>query len=398
MFTNRSAIIQITIVVAAIATGTALGYWLTTPSKTVPLPSPAKSETAPDISSQHRPKSIVPTSAPGDAAETADAGVTSGGLKKSLQEILQGRNSGTRTKELEEFVKGLTGSQIGDALKELRRLPEGSARDLASGLLVAHWIETDPEGALRFAAQNREYDYIASDIFQQMAADNLQSALARAQTIADPNARYQALRGVLSYMADQDPLGALRLAGTLGPFPNNEPLSQMIYRQWSAVDAPAAAAQAALDSSGSGWRSPVGQVLRNWANQDPLAAIAWTNSLSDPAAQARDIGQIMRQWSRDDLNAAANWVNNASPGSMRDAAAASLAFSLSGTDPAAALGWAQSISDATERQNAVQRLSREIMSRNPGNGAAILQAAGIPQNMIPPPPNPNETPRGRRGR
>jgi hypothetical protein len=101
--------------------------------------------------------------------------------------------------------------------------------------------------------------------------------------------------------------------------------------------------------------------------------------------QARDVGQIIRQWSRDDESAAVNWVNNLGAGPMRDAAAASLAFSLGGSDPSSAISWAQSISDPTQRDAAVQRVSREIMATNPSNGAAILQAAGIPQNMIPPP-------------
>jgi hypothetical protein len=336
---------------------------------------------------------LVPTGASSDAAAAP-------ATRKTLDQIMKGRVSSNRTKELEDFASNITPSDIGAALKELHKMPEGNARSLAEKLLVARWAETDPEGAIKFATENHDFDYITSDVFQQLAADDMQGALARAQAITDPNARYQALRGVLSYMADQDPLGALRLANTLGNFPNNEPLSQAIYRQWSAVDPQAAAAQAALDGNAGGgnWRSPVSQVLRNWAGQDPLAALAWTNSVADQATQARDVAQIVREWSRDDLNAAANWVAALPPGSSRDAAAASLAFSLGGSDPAAAIGWAQSISDTGQRDSAMQRLTREIMFRNPSNGAAILQAAGIPQNQIPTAPPPNQRGGGWRGR
>ena len=385
MLKNREWATDCAVVLIALLLGGLVGHWMTSPvalsnMKTQPPTAPSVAKVARKVT--ERPLAPAPSDALNPTAAIA------GG--KSLEEILKGPSSGARTRELEDYVKKLPPSDIGAALKQLRGLPQGTARDLASGLLVAHWLETDPEGALRFAAENHEFDYITADVFQQLAGDNAQAALTRAQGIADPNVRYQALRGVLSYMADQDPLGALRLAGTLGSFPNNEPLSQMIYRQWSAVDPQAAAVQAAQTSNDGGWHSPVGQVLRNWASQDPLAALAWSSTQTDPSAQARDIGQIVRQWSRDDLNAAANWVNTLSPGPTRDAAAASLAFSLGGNDPAAALGWAQSISDVTQRDNAVQRLSREIMYRNPANGAAILQAAGIPQNLIPPPPNPGE--------
>jgi hypothetical protein len=396
MFKNRAGITQIAIVVSAFVVGTALGHWMT--AKTDQLRPAAVLEAVPHLTTSPAAKSVVVKSAPANFSEVAASSSTTSSPKKSLDEILKGRNSGNRTKELEEFARSLTGSEFGVALKKLRQMPEGQARDLASGLLVARWIETDPEAALQFASQNHDFDYIASDVFQQMAADNVQSALARAQAITDPNMRYQALRGVLSVMADQDPMGALRLAGTLGSFPNNEPLSQVVYRQWSATDPQAAAAQAAQDPAGSGWRSPVGQVLRTWANQDPLAAIAWSTSQPDNEAQARDIGQIIRQWGRTDLAAAANWVNTVPGGNVRDAAAASLAFSIAATDPSGALGWAQSIADTTQRENAMQRLTREIMYRNPANGAAILQAAGVPQNQIPPAPAPNQGPGGWRGR
>jgi hypothetical protein len=382
---NRPFIVQATMVLTALIAGAGIGHFFTSSPAAPPKAQPmAMAMATPPPRPVERSLTLVGT--PRDPAKANSPSAS----RKTLEEIMKGPSSGERTRELEEYVRNLPSSGIGAALKQLRGLPEGTARDLASGLLVAHFIETDPEGALQFAAQNHEFDYIASDVYQQMAASDVQGALARAQAIADPNMRYQALRGVLSFMADMDPLGALQLAGTLGNFPNNESLSQMIYRQWSSVDPQAAAIAAAQASDGGGWHSPVSQVLRTWASQDPLAAIAWATSQSDPSAQARDIGQIVRQWSRDDPNAAANWVNSLAAGATRDAAATSLAFSLGGTDPAAALGWAQSISDLNQRNDALQRLSREIMYRNPANGAAILTAAGIPQNMIPPPPAPGQ--------
>jgi hypothetical protein len=390
MFKNQAAVTQVAIVIAAFLVGTALGHWISSDNPATP---PAQSTVAPHLAPSPPANSVVMDPAENSGQTAAESAASGLSHRKTLDEILKGRNSGTRTKELEEFAKNVSASEIGAALKQLRRMPDGSARDFAKSLLVARWIETDPEGALQFAIQNRDFNDMASDVMQQMAADDLQGALARAQSITDPNARYQALRGVLSYMADTDPMGALQLASTLGSFGNNEPLSQMIYRQWSAVDPQAAALSAAQNPQGDGWRSPVGQVLRNWASQDPLAAIAWSTSQSDPASQARDIGQVVRQWSRDDLNAAADWVNTLQAGTMRDAAAAALAFSVAANDPTAAIGWAQSIADATQRDNALQRLSREIMYRNPTNGASILTAAGVPANLIPPPPSPGQGPR-----
>jgi hypothetical protein len=130
-------------------------------------------------------------------------------------------------------------------------------------------VQSDPDAALQFTASNRGYEYVADDVFEQAAGTDLQSALGRAMSLPNADVRYMALRGVLSFMADTDPAGALRLAQTLGDYPGNEPLSSVIYRQWAANDPQAAALEASQDNAGGGWRSPVSQVVRTWAGQDP---------------------------------------------------------------------------------------------------------------------------------
>jgi hypothetical protein len=379
MIKNRELFVSIALVVVALLIGAGIGHSFTKAS--TPSPNTALAPAVPAVTKAQ------PAEQDASLEKKSDESSKTAAINKSLAEILKNPNAKQRTQELEEFVRHLAPSDIGAALKQLRKMPDGSSRKLASGLLVSHWIETDPEGALAFAAQNHDFDYMTSDVFQQFAAGDVQAALERAQGISDPNARYQALRGVLSYMADSDPLGALALANTFGSFANNEPLSQMIYRQWASVDPQAAAAAAAAQApTDGGWRSPVNQVLRNWAGQDPLSALAWIDSQVDPSMQAHDIGQIIRQWSRDDEAAAVSYVNNLTAGPARDSAAAALAFSLGNSDPSTALSWAQSISDPTERDTVLQRVAREIMATNPSSGAAILQASGIPQNLIPPPP------------
>jgi hypothetical protein len=84
------------------------------------------------------------------------------------------------------------------------------------------------------------------------------------------------------------------------------------------------------------------------------------------------------------MTAAANWVNALPQGVAYDSAAAALAFSMAGNDPQDAVSWADNIADAAARTNALERVSREVMRRDPTNGAAILAAAGVPANLIPP--------------
>jgi hypothetical protein len=62
-----------------------------------------------------------------------------------------------------------------------------------------------------------------------------------------------------------------------------------------------------------------------------------------------------------------------------------MAYAVAPNDPQAAVNWANSIADQNARNTALQRVSREVMWRDPTNGNAVLQAAGVPPNLIPAP-------------
>jgi hypothetical protein len=308
-----------------------------------------------------------------------------GQSKQALEAILKETDPRQRMTDLQSFINTLKPGEYADALKRIRRLPGSSDRDLASRFLISRWVQSDPNGALQFAASNPGFENIAENVFQEEAATGVQGAIDRALALPNPDLRYQALRGIVSYLADTDPNAALVLAQKAGEFPGNEALTNLAYREWANVDPAAAAAQAAKDSSGGGWRSPVNQVVRTWAAQDPAAAANFSLSLSDPQTESRAVSQAVQQWARADLSAATNWVNGLPDGSARDTASASMAYALAPKDPQAAVNWANGIADETARNNALQRLSREVMWRDPTNGSAVLQAAGVPPNLIPPP-------------
>ena len=325
------------------------------------------------------------TKRPPAAHATVESPANVKGPVKDLAAILAEPDRGQRMSDLEVFINSLGPGDYGNALKGFRRIASTNERDLASRLLVARWVQADPEAALNFAMANRGYEYIANDVFQNQAARDQSTALERAKGLTNPEMRYQALLGVLSFLADSSPAAALQLAQGLGDFPGNEPLSNVIYRQWATND-PQGAAFAATQAGGDGgWRSPISQVARTWASDDPMAAANWSIGLTDPQAQSRSISQVMRQWTREDLPAAANWANSLPPGTSYDAAAAALAQSLAAQHPQDAVSWAQNISDPTMRTNTLQRISREIVWRNPTNGGEILRGAGVPAELIPQP-------------
>ncbi len=306
----------------------------------------------------------------------------------SLEAVLAGHDPRQRTRELQAYINGLTPHEFGDALQRLRQISGSNERELASRLLVAQWVATDPEGALQFAANNRGYDYLADDVFQQRAAADFQSALTQAQEIPGNDLRYRALRGVLSFKADTDPTGAIQLAQSLGPFPGNEPLTNVLYRQWAANDPQSAALYATQQGDQGGWRSPVNQVVNTWAQQDPMAAANWSLGLPDSQAQGRALSQVMRDWGRQDPTATANWIRGLPAGTSHDAATAGFAESMVSADPQNALNWVGTITDDSVRQRTLQQISRQVLWRDPQNGPAMLQAAGLSADQIRAVPSP----------
>ena len=348
---------------------------------------PRKAAPAASLTQSISPSSLTKSaSAKADritVAEERQSSVANGaGPRKSLDAILASPDARQRTRDLQALIGGLGRGEFADALKRIRLITASNERELASRLLIAQWVQTDPDGALQFAAANRGFEYLADDVFQQSAATDFQSALSRAQAIPGSDLRYRALRGVLSFKADTDPAGALQLAQTLGEFRGNEPLSNVIYRQWAANDPQAAALYAAQQGQGDGWRSPVLQVVNTWARQDPVGAANWALSLPDADAQARSLSMVMRDWGRRDPTATANWIHSLPTGGPRDTAVAGLAQSMVSADPQTALGWIGTMTDEAARQRALQRVSREVMAQDPQNGSALLQAAGLPANQI----------------
>ncbi|MDQ2919311.1 MAG: hypothetical protein M3R10_05485, partial [Verrucomicrobiota bacterium] len=126
--------------------------------------------------------------------EKSPVAATASVARPTLDAILADRDPRQRTRELQSYINSLQPREFADAMKRLRQMTNGNERELASRLLVAQWVATDPNGALQFAAANRGYEYLADDVFQQRAATDFDSALSQAQEIAGNDLRYRALR------------------------------------------------------------------------------------------------------------------------------------------------------------------------------------------------------------
>jgi hypothetical protein len=342
---------QIALTAAAIVVGVLLDRLILSHRATASGDNAIVAPAAPEVAPSNA--TTVSNSAPVVMKRKAE---TASGGRPGLDGILAEHDPRQRTRDLQAYVNALQPREYADALKRMKQIAGSNERELASRLLVAQWVATDPEGALQFAAANRGYEYLADDVFQQRAATDFQSALAQPQEIPGNDLRYRALRGVLSFRADTDPAGAIQLAQTFGQFPGNEPLGSALYRQWAGFDPQGAAAYASAQQGqgGGGWRSPINQVVSTWAQQDPVAAANWSLSLSDSEAQLRSLSQVMRDWGRQDPTGTANWIHTLPAGVQHDTAVAGFAESMAFADPQNALNWIGTITDDAVRQRALQ--------------------------------------------
>ena len=376
---------QIAIVIGAIAFGMLLGRLIFGPGNEASNSERvAASNNAAAAGANLPAESSSRAASPGDRVSRPDAGASaaSPNTAGSLDAILAQDDPRQRLRDLQAFIDSVPAAGFADALRRIRQITSSNERLLASRLLVAQWVQTDPDGALQFAAGNAGFEYLAEDVFQSFAAKNFDAAIQRAEAMPGTELRYRALRGIVTFKADTDPQGAIKLAYSLGEFRGNEPLASVVYRQWAATDPKSAALAASQQGQGDGWRSPLVPVVQTWAEQDPVAAANWSITLDNTQAQANSLAQVMRQWTREDPNAAANWIHSLDPGTSRDAAVAGLAQSLVTRDPQTALSWIGTITDDAARNRTLQRISGVVMWRDPQNGAALLQAAGLPPEQI----------------
>ena len=180
----RIPIPQIILVGAAVLVGVLLDRLLFAkeagPSREVVRQVSATENVAPSARSTSSDVTSVPT---GEEKESNSA--THAESRKNLDAILATKDPRQRNRDLQAYINALTPGQFPDALKRIRQMTSSNERELASRLLVAQWVQNDPEGALQFAAGNRGFEYLAEDVFQQQAANDFQSAMAKAASISE---------------------------------------------------------------------------------------------------------------------------------------------------------------------------------------------------------------------
>ena len=330
-------------------------------------------------------------------------------------ELRGGRESVIATARALGFVSQLTAEQMPEALSIAAALNDAPARVLLTKYLLIHWTESEPREAMAWASSDASgmhraemqqgvlaawaandptavmgwnakradgvrnppiSEAVIATVFRTMAKKDPAKAFARLPSVASPNGRGQALRGILDTVqtdADRENIAAL-IAG-IGPDDIRIQARRAMVEQWARRDAPAAAAF--VEKAEPAWERTrmMDSLGFTWLQGDPASAAEWWVA---HAPGADTLVKIINVWAQQDPNAAGIWLGGQTPGPASDAARMTFARQVADRDEESALRWAETVSDAQMRESTIDHVFANWRIRNPDEANAFLSNSGWP--------------------
>ena len=241
---------------------------------------------------------------------------------KALQRMGPGRS---RNDAVDVIAGVWARKDIKEALKWANTLPAGFARETALNTIHFVWVHSDPVSAV--------------DHVKELPAGDIKNAL---------------LTNIAGEWAASDPQAALRWANSLGDGPEKDLVIANIAEAWADSD-PLAAAGFAFKLSGDLKQNAVTGVISRWATQNPEAALNWAVKAGDHAIQSRAFPEVLNLWASVDASKAGEWVEKLLPGSTRETAIQSYVEAVVTWEPSQALRLAQMLKDESVRFEQVKK-------------------------------------------
>ena len=272
------------------------------------------------------------------------------------EDVIRAAGTGSprqRERALEDVLSKANLDEVQKALAWANTLPEGPMKKAALEKILKRWGELDGPGATAYAAQ----------VYNETGNANL-------------------LREALAGWAEKDPQGAINQLGSLGLSDGlSRDIRRDILEQWADLNPTAAAAYAAANRTPDSWRGLVGTVADEWSKRDPMAAANWAASLDSGRDKRSAIYSAISNWADADPGGAAAYVSSQPPGESRDMMAGTLARQAGQEDPAAGLKWAAMVADPGTQERAVAGALVDLYRRDENQARQILQSSSIPAQI-----------------
>ena len=254
-----------------------------------------------------------------------------------------------RERALEDVLSKANLEEIQKALAWAESLPDGPMKKAALEQILKRWGQLDGPGATAYAAQ----------IYSETGNANL-------------------LREALAGWGEKDPQGAIHQASNLGLSDGlQRDINRDLLEQWADQNPAAAAAYAVQNRDPDSWRGMVGTVADEWSKRDPKAAADWAAALDSGRDKRGALYTAISNWADADLNGAAAYVSSQPPGESRDTMAGTLARQIGQENPSAGLKWAAMVADPAMQERAIAGALLDLYRKNSSQAVQLLQSSGI---------------------
>ena len=268
------------------------------------------------------------------------------------------------------------------------KLDKNSMFDMGvTSSVLGTWARRDPEAAWKWYGTEQKDD--ASDrtrlvalnaIFAGLAANNLESALARAGTL-DEQSRGMALSGIASGLTDE--ASRRRLIDRTASLPPEQraELRQGVLGQWTMTNPDEAAAW--IRTLPADEQKPLrATAAQRIMNLKPALGAELMLEGADENVRPQVYSNVAMQWAAQDMRAAGEWLTKQPQGPELDRARVTYAAAIEQRDPAAAMDWARSVQDETQRADSVGSIYQSWRTKDPAAANAALAAAGLSPDQM----------------
>jgi hypothetical protein len=221
-----------------------------------------------------------------DIPQTSNVEVSTSSSAESIiaaiQEAAAHPANGQLHAELSKLVRKLDPEKIRPVIDAIQAVPNQRERNTFMSILISHWAEADPPGALAYvqakggAAENNR---LLSTVVTTWAQHDAAAAMTWVAQLPASRERSQAAQSLVSVLAEKNPTDALNFARSLAMSEQTPMLYSPIFSTWAASD-PIKAAGVALQLPTGPIRDMALRVIgARWSEQNADAAYNWANGL-----------------------------------------------------------------------------------------------------------------------
>jgi hypothetical protein len=279
-------------------------------------------------------------------------------------------------------------SNLENALQWAESLPESDVTGKAGygdgtpvALIVANWMDKDPESALRWIKERslnpRTANLLAAstrEVFFKTGNPMLSAQIVLMLQPGEP--RNNALGNLIRWWGDNDLDGAITWATEQSGDVQAATIPSLAGRL--AETDPEKALDLASNLGDAARAKAFGEIVSAWAHRNPAAAAEW---LQGQPPNAEQLKRVAYAWVQKDVNEATEWINTLEDGATKDQVLSDVATRLQSANPLVALAWIAGIGDEQQRNQAYKDAVYLWLVYDPAAARKWLSTAPLAEDL-----------------